>query len=216
MTLSCSLSESRGNRREDLNEILEHLNMYILDLARRKIPRTVIPQEVLDLEIDELVQSTRIKLWMAIQRVHITHLEAYARCIIRTESVNIVRRYKRTGSVSIDEDGDLHEGHIMVAACHGMQDPADEFEQEERLINYTANAVSKLLALPPKQQRAMFYALRERAADVDILVDALRKLGVDIDAMNWPEEKDEIQRIRASLSVARKKLRSLNLKYDLN
>ena len=88
-------------------EILEHVNKYIFSLAWRKIPRYMIHPEELDLEVDELAQQTRIKLWQALQKAHIASPMAYTGVIVFTESANMQRRYRPKHPLPNEDDGSL-------------------------------------------------------------------------------------------------------------
>jgi DNA-directed RNA polymerase specialized sigma24 family protein len=52
----------------DIERMLEDFDGYILRLVGRKVHRIVVRGEMLDMEVDEIVQNTRIKLWQALQR----------------------------------------------------------------------------------------------------------------------------------------------------
>src|SRR5256885_16695694 len=95
---------------DEINMILRRNDDYILTLAREKVPRHIASPEVLDLEIHELAQRSRIKLWRALQKRHITHLKAYIRRIVHSESMDMVRSYKPDLPLPVDEDGELYQG----------------------------------------------------------------------------------------------------------
>lgn len=192
-----------------VDEILEQHDTYIVDLARKKVPRNVVPPEMLRDEIDELVQKVRLKLWLSLQKKCIINLKAYIRSIVYTEVIDMVRQYKLTFPLPLDEDGELYQGNVMVTPSEGLQDPGYGVEQEEMIGDYMTEAVEAVLKLPPRQQHAMICSLKDRIDDVLPLIDALRNHSINIEELNWPEEKDELRRLRASLSIARKKLQSL-------
>ena len=79
-----------------LAEILESVDGFIQSQACSKVPRGVVPPEVLDLERDELAQQTRIKLWKALQVREVKNIKAYINVIIIHEVVNMVRKYRRS------------------------------------------------------------------------------------------------------------------------
>jgi hypothetical protein len=89
-----------------------------------------------------------------------------------------------------------------------MRDPAYEVEQEEYLTNSLTQTVDEVLALPPCQQRAVICSLKDRIDNVLLLIETFGEHQVDIEQVSWPEERDERQKCRASLAVARKKLRT--------
>src|SRR5579884_1981935 len=190
----------------DAEEILERHDEYIMSLARKNIPRNIVPSEDMDLEIDELAQNSRIKLWLALRKQQITYLKAYIRRILQTETVNMVRQRKLTLPLPIDEDGELYQGNLLVTASEEMQDPLDELEREETIAEYITKTIDDVLKLPSHQQFAMICSLKDQLDDLLLLIEGFKDHNVDIEEVNWPEEKEKIQRIRASLSIARKKL----------
>ena len=193
----------------DVDKMLEDYDAYIVGLARKNVPYNVTSPEVLDLDIDELAQNTRIKLWIASQKKRITSIKAYIRCIVRTQSVNMVREHQPVLPLPTDEEGELYHGNLLVTAGKGMQDPLEELEQEETIAEYITKTVDEVLKLPSRQQLSMVCSLKEEVDDLLLIVNAFKDRGVDIETVNCPEEKEEVQRNRASRSVARKKMRSL-------
>lgn len=190
------------------NEELERLDTYISTLARKKVPRNIVPQELIDLEIDELIQNTRIKFWLAHQKTPIQHPEAYIRILIRNEAVNIVRRYRATSQLLLDEDGEIRQG-VPVAAGQEEQDPLQQFLQKEKLSEYMARAVNAVVTLPSCQQRAVICSLKDHMDDIVQLANAFKIHKVDIKGIQWPKEKQKQQSYRASLHIARNKLNVL-------
>lgn len=193
----------------EIDRILEDHDAFIISLARKNIPHIVTSPEVLDLDIDELAQNSRIKLWITSQKYQIINLKAYIRCIVRTQSVNMVREHQSVLPLPTDEEGELYQGNLLVTPSEGMRDPVEELEQEETITECITNTIDEVLKLPPRQQLSMIYSLKEDLDDLLLLVNAFQDRGVDIEMMNCPEEKEDVQRNRASLSVARKKLRAL-------
>jgi DNA-directed RNA polymerase specialized sigma24 family protein len=207
-----SLSAYSNN--SEPGETLEQLDAYIIALARKKIPHNVVHPDVLDLEIDELAQNARIKFWLTSQKQQITNPRAYIRCIVHSESVNMIRQHRPILALPTDEDNELYQGDLLVTTSEGMQDPSDEFEREELVADYIAETVDAILTLPPCQQRAMICSLKDHLDDVLPLVIAFRNHRMDIETVNWPESKSEEQKSKASLSAARKKLLFLKRKYQ--
>ena len=196
---------------DDINELLIQIEPFICVLARKLVPYNVFSSDILEMEIDEIVQNTRIKLWTALQKERITKLNAYAARIVYNESINVARRYRRTTSLTFNEDGEIYigTGHTLLTGSYQEAvDPAREFERQEEIIDSAEQAAKKVLALPPRQRQAMLCALKDRVIDISPLVDTFIKNGLDIEAADWSDRKDEIQRLRASLSVARQRLRA--------
>jgi DNA-directed RNA polymerase specialized sigma24 family protein len=190
----------------DVDELLEQYDTYIGILARQKIPRNVIPLEMLSDEIDELAQRIRIKLWQISQKKQIIYPKAYISCIAYTESVDIVRHYKATLSLLVHKACETHQCNSNMVANEGVQDPSEKLEQEEVRIEWIKRVVEEICKLPPRQQHAILCSLKDQIEDFLPLIEALRNRGVEIEEMDWPNEREEVQRLRASLSIARKKL----------
>ncbi|MBV9258866.1 MAG: sigma-70 family RNA polymerase sigma factor [Ktedonobacteraceae bacterium] len=189
---------------------LEALNEYIKNLAKKHVPHSYIPAELIDLEIDEIAQKTRVKFWMAQQRNSISHPHAYIRVIIMNVVADTVRTYKRMSRLPLDSDGELCQEGISRFVEREMQDPADEIEREEAFIETLMMAVKYVQILPPRQREAVMHALKKYMVDLPPpLTEVLALHGLELESITWPTERDEIQRLRASLSIAQKKLRAL-------
>ncbi len=189
-----------------IDNILSQNDSYILSIAREKIPSHITSPEVLDLEIQELAQRSRIKLWRMLQTKHITHIKAYLRCIVHSESVDMVRRYKSNLPLPINEEGELYQGSVLVAPCDGMQDPLYELEKKETATELIEHTAEILRSLPPCQKQVMLCFLKDQLDDVLTFTTALKKFEINIDTVNWPSNKKEVQKLKASLSPVRKKL----------
>jgi len=105
----------------------------------------------------------------------------------------------------VDEEGELYTGTVIVTPQEGMVDPANEFEQEEAVAELLARTADAVSSLPPRQQQAMISLLAEQVDDVPQLVEAFKKRLVDV-GVGWPVDESERLRLKASLSVARKKV----------
>lgn len=204
MTISIPLDHHSGST---IDELLEQLDTYIVALARQKVPRNVIHPELLQDEIDELAQRVRFKLWLVLKKKQILHIKAYISCIIYTEVVDMVRNHLPTLPLPLDEDGELYQGNLMITASEGLQDPALEIEQAEVIDEYVKDMVEFILVLPPCQQRAMICSLKDQLDTMPSVTELLRNHAMDTGEVDWPEKKDELQSLRTSLSLARKKLR---------
>ena len=185
------------------DELMARLYPYIDAFVRRMARGTKIAD--LDLEIDDLIQVTLIKLWLRLKQRRIENPEAYIKSIVRNELIDMLRQHKPTVSLPVDGEGELYTGTVMVTPQAGMADPADEVEQEETVAALAANIADAVLSLPARQRQAMLSLLAERIDDVPQLVEAFNQRQVDVVAQ-WPEDKLERQRLLASLSVARKKV----------
>src|SRR5579859_7378955 len=179
-----------------VEQILEQLNWYILDQARKRIPRDLFLSGELDLEIDELAQCARIKLWQALQKGHVLNPGGYARRVVQTESVDIQRRYKEVYYLSLLENCEAFHDREMP-------DPYETIEQEETLHMYIECIIEAILDLPPCQQQAMLHTLKKQYDDAFPVIMALKEQGIDIEALYWSDEEGETQKRRASLSISR-------------
>jgi DNA-directed RNA polymerase specialized sigma24 family protein len=191
----------------EIDEILRQHEDYILALARDKVPRHFVSPELLDLEIQELAQRSRIKLWRTLQKNRITYIKAYIRCIVHSASMDMVRGYKPDLPLPLDEEGEIYQGNVLVTPSEGMQDPLYELEQKERVSEYIMQVVDVLRSLPPCQRRVMICSLKEQLDDVLTLAQVFKNFEIIIEDVEWPSKKKEVQNLRASLAVARKKLR---------
>jgi DNA-directed RNA polymerase specialized sigma24 family protein len=190
----------------DINETLEKFDPYIIALARKKAPRSVAQPELFGDVVDELAQRTRIKLWQATQRQHIENPRPYIRCIIRTESIDMMRSYKHVLPLPTDEDGELYQGNLLVSPSEGMDDPACELEQKEAATDLIEAVADTLRELPPRQHFAMTCYLLERVCDIRQFTRVLKKCEVNIETAQWPYDKAEAHRLKASVAISRRKL----------
>lgn len=209
MAKSFMTDTGAGNGEDNVDALLEKYDGYIVTLARKQVPRTMVHPEILGDLVDELAQEARIKFWQTTQKKHLTNPRPYIKCIVRSESIDMIRRYKHMLPLPVDEDGELRQGNLMVTPGEGMQDPADEFEREEVAAECLTEAVKVIVTrLPAQQQRAMICWLKDSIDDLRKLKDAFQRHNVDIDLVNWPEAKKERHNLYSSLSVAWKKLRT--------
>ena len=193
---------------------VEHLlaehDQYIVTLARKKAPCRTMHADSLQDDIEDLAQKIRIKLWHISERQRIIATRIYISCIATTISIDIAREQKQKPVVPLlmSEDGELYQGNLVFTISQEAQDPADVLEQEERFSECVERMVEGVLALPPCQQRALLCSLKKWKDDFLPFFEALKEQGVDIEAMNWPEDKEEQQSLRTSLAIARKKMRA--------
>jgi hypothetical protein len=191
---------------DNVDSILAQLDGFIVAVACNTVPRNAILPELLEDEIDELAQTIRIKLWRTLRSRHIMSPKSYIRAIARSESIRAIYRLRASVPLPLDQEGELYQGQVLTTPSEGMQDPADEIEQKETTADIIADAVSAVVSLPPLQQQAMICALKDQIEDVLTLIVAFRRYEVDIEKIQWPENKADTHRLKASLSIARKKL----------
>ena len=202
---------------EEIKEVLSEIDSYIVMLARKYAPYTNLHPNMRYLEIDEIAQRVRIKLWRSLQKRQILNLRAYVRKIAHSEVVDTIRRSRPFIPLNFDEDGELYHGDsVMFCGDSSIQDPALAVEEKEMLYTHIKQAIENTVALPHRQRQAMEQALKEEIADIlPIIEDALSQLPSDIatelDALfeyAEPLNADEQQLLRASLSVVRRKFRA--------
>lgn len=191
----------------DLNELLEQLDPHVDLLARKKVPRNVVSFDLLYDEIEELKQSIRIKLWKQSQKQQIVNPIAYTNSIARTEAVDRVRKQKLTLPLPESEDGAVQLMNQAGVQSEELQDPAERLLREEAEAKRMTTLIKTIQALPPVQQHALLYTLKERIDDVLPLVDALKNVGIDVEMASQPDDRN-MASFRTSLSIARKKLRA--------
>jgi RNA polymerase sigma factor (sigma-70 family) len=182
-------------------ELLTQLYPHVTALAKQVVPGAKIAD--LDLDSDDLVQSTLIKLWLMSNHKPIENPGAYLKTIIRRQAIDMVRQRKPTVSLSMDEEGELSQVDVLLPSGEDVGDPALEYERKE-LLEEVLDAV---VQLPPMQMRAMIAALKDEVGDGFPLAEEFAKRGIDIQPIGWPEDRFERQRLLSSLSVARRKLR---------
>lgn len=189
--------------------ILESMDQYIRDLTYRNIPRNSVPEAMLDLEVAEFAQNVRIKLWQALQREDITNLKAYIRRIVRTQAVDIARKYKHFCSLPSGEYCDLQQDTIMVTPGDETKDPAVVLEELETVTNRAVEILDRVLALPLHQRQPVLYLFYDQAVDLLPLMRIFLDRGLEItDTAPPPQDNNVLKSYRSSLSIARKKLRN--------
>jgi RNA polymerase sigma factor (sigma-70 family) len=203
---------SSNNNINEINEILERTNNYIVRLARQNLPRATSSKETLEMDIDDLAQDIRIKLWHALERIQIIRLHAYIRSIAQTGAIDKIRRYRATAPLPLDDDGELYQGEIISQQKEGFADPAMQWEEKEDLIEKTVQVAQMIQSLPPRQQYASLCAIKESIDYLPpIIIDIFLLHGLDIQQAKWSDDKQEVQRLHASLAIARKKLGQFKL-----
>jgi DNA-directed RNA polymerase specialized sigma24 family protein len=196
---------------DDDFELSPEHDEYIRMLVQKNFPRYLFSEDEVDLEIDELIQVMRIRFWMASRKYCIRNYKAFIGLMVRRGIIDITRRHRNL-SLFLDEFGEPRQGIILMAAEEGMRDPAYEYEQKEHMIEQTEHITRIaliILTLPPVQRRAIIYLLKDISDEVWPLVKVLKAHNIDIEAMDWPEDKIDVSKVRASLYYARKKLRNL-------
>jgi DNA-directed RNA polymerase specialized sigma24 family protein len=191
------------------NEFLAEYDSYIQAEARKAFPSRLFPKDMFELEVTELAQIIRIKLWKAYQKRTINNPRAYIRMIAYTSAVDMVRHHQPTISLFTEMNGEPGRCDFELAQNERLRDPAFEIELGEIDRSLLTKLVEAILALPHRQRHAVLYSLKEHHDEVQSLINALKDKGIDIATINWPREKYEVYLLKASLSIARKKLQWL-------
>lgn len=190
-----------------VSAFLEEYDVYIRALVQTQFPFSIFAADVVNLEIDEMVQRIRIKLWVILQNSSISYPKPYIRQTVRTMTIDQTRKRGHV-SLPIHDDGELSGGIPLITPSRGMCDPAYEADSQEvdpDMLRCIATTVEKL---PLRQQYALMCHLKDHIDDALVLVDALQNLKVDLETVCWPEDEDEKKSLRVSLSIARKKIQS--------
>jgi DNA-directed RNA polymerase specialized sigma24 family protein len=191
--------------------LLTEYDLYIRKQARRYMQNAarLAHPDVLDMEVDELAQKIRIKIWRAGQKQHISNPKAYISRIAHNEFISMVRQHRPISQLPLDEEGELYQGDVVSTFSQEGQDPADEVEQADSNRYYLHKTVDAIVTLPQQQQRAMLYALKEKLDDMYTFKRACRAYNIDVEALHAPRSVGELQAMRSSTTIARKKLRLL-------
>jgi len=191
---------------DDINEFLERCDRFIVALAREKVPRNILAPEMWNMEIDELAQNVRIKLWLAAREKTIDTPKAYIRQIILHEVVNLVRQYKLFLQLPLNEDGELILGTLLVTLSREFDDPMRIVEQKEALDELLKKLIDAVLTLPPRQKHVEICSLKEKVDDVIHLLEAFRDREVEVGSVQWPADEADRVRLKASKSPAQRKV----------
>jgi DNA-directed RNA polymerase specialized sigma24 family protein len=190
----------------DVDEILRQYDRYIVALARKELPHIAMHTDVLEDDIDEIAQMARIKLSSALRKGPIGNLNAYVKKIVRSQRIDLLRKYKYTLPIIIDEEGEIQQGKVLFLYNRDSSDPAQELEQQQQFTHIVEKMVEEVLKLPRKQQYAFICLLKDHASETLPLLCALVQHGIDVESAQWSKKPGERQSQRSSLSMARKKL----------
>ena len=211
------LGVSPEDQDPDPEETLARHNSYIVALVGQMARQSsnLAHPAVFDLEVAEIVQRVRIKFWKALAVNHIEHHRAYIRRIVQNEFNDLSRKRKAPLPLIFDDEGELYMGDTRVVESVGMADPADEFEESERLEELMDSALAAVAKLSPRQQRAMICELHEKIDASLQLIQAMRKYQIEMETLDWPADEADKKLLKASLSPARHKLAE-SLSFDID
>ena len=195
---------------EDIDVALEQYREWISRAVYRFISHRILPGEEIAEEIDDLIQVTLIAFWLRLvsENEQIVSPQAYITVMVRSRCIDLVRRQKkqkRVQRLSFGDDGEPYQDDVLARSSNGEQDPSLEYDYKESLVSL----VNDILQLPPCQQRAMICLLKDEVQDMPLLCEIFWEHGRDLHAVNWPQDAVELQRLRSSLTIARRKLRAL-------
>ena len=203
-----NVSATTNDTTSDLTALLEQLDPYIVmqgEAFGRTHPHFAHPS-ILDLEITEVIQRVRIKLWEKLQEQHpITYYKTYIKTMIHHAFIDEMRKRKRFLPLLLDEYGEI-EGTLVAMYSDYTLDPASAFEQyveADELINTVVEAIAHL---PERQKFAIICQLRERVDDLIQLDSTLQAHEVNMNTIVWPSKLAEKQLLKASIPPARKKI----------
>ena len=198
------ITQSVGN---DIAKCLEEFDAYIIKQGEAfgRMYSYIAHPEVLDLEVKEIIQHVRIKLWEKLQQEHtINHHKSYIKTMIRNAFIDASRRQKKfAASLIIDEYGEI-EGRVLITQSDYLIDPASIVEQRIETDALVNNVVEAITHLPNRQQWAMVCFLREEVDDVSRLDSVFKRYKLNTAMMMWPCKIAEKQLLKASIPPARK------------
>jgi DNA-directed RNA polymerase specialized sigma24 family protein len=192
----------------------EAFQHYITSSVNRHLLRTsldLIPSGERSFVIEDVSQNSWLKLLTTKKssEVEMTSPKGYVASVVRSESIDEIRRRKRKSAIPLplDQDGEVLQSRALLAVHEGMRDPADEYELKE----FVTEIVDEILQLPSKQKYVMICVLKDEIGHTFCLTEIFQEHGIDIEAIHWPREAKELQQLRSLLSVARRTLRK---KFD--
>ena len=194
-----------------INSLLTHYDAYIYALAQKSIPHQFARRasdDEFNMEVDELVQRSRIKLWQALQKRQVAFPKAYIRNIVSSECVDLARQHKSYMPLPVDDDGELYQGNILLTVGEDVSDPENILVQKESHAERLKELINIVLyRLTRRQKQAFLYGLREKIDDVDALNETLAEHELRLeDDICMPASRAERRSLQASCSQARRKI----------
>lgn len=212
MTLFDSEDLLRHESDLEFDVLVKPLIPYINALARKSVIRIFGYVDLWEHDVDDIVQQTLIQLWLAYRRTSIGNIRAYARRIVHHETINVLRRRRPDIVLRLQrgDDGEVYlDNQLYAQSQDEASDPQRVVEQQEQRCELMTGVGEAVSDLPAHQRDAMICELREKIDEgLQFIEAALQKRGVDSNK-DWPEGKREKQRLQASLSPARRKLKEM-------
>ncbi len=193
----------------DENAIIQEYDGYIRNLAYHYIPRQMIRADILDLEIDELIQTVRVKFWEALSRREIKNYKAYLRRMMHNEAVNYRRKARFHQVLDTDEEGEPYYGDLLLSQNEGTLDPLEILIEKETISEYIQQAVDAVMAFPPLQRKAILCVFKDRVDYLHELREALHTNHIDFKQLDWSGRQAALHSMKVSASLAKKKLKAL-------
>jgi len=119
----------------DVDEILREYDAYIIALARKELPHIVMHTELLEDDIDEIAQMTRVKLNAALRKGPINNLAAYIRSIVRSQRIDFLRKHKYSLPLILDAEGEIQQGKVLFPGAPRFNEFVVESKEEPYAIN---------------------------------------------------------------------------------
>ncbi len=193
----------------NIAQCLEEYDSYIVKQGEAfgHMYACIAHPDVLDLEVTEIIQRVRIKLWETLKKQNtITHYKSYIQRMVRNAFIDATRRQKKFSMpLVLDEYGEI-EGYVLTFQSEYVADPASIIERRieaDALVNTVVEAITYL---PERQQHAMVCFLRERVDDLNQLDTTFEAYKLNVDVMRWPSKATEKQLLKASIPPARKSI----------
>ncbi len=190
--------------RSDPTAILEHYDAYINHLAQKHFPyKQVSP----DLDWQDLAQNVKLKLFLALTKQEIIKPKAYIYTTLYHEIITMTRQ--RCAIQSLDS---TPEAFQEPETRPGMTDPALTVEHAETIIVMLSELDKELDRLPNRQRQALLCSLKDEF-QTPLLKQTLPGQQAVIEKIQWPEDRRDRHCLKAAITVLRKKLSNLHIKW---
>jgi hypothetical protein len=174
-------------------ELVRQLDSYIIMRVTQKMQRNAkfMYTATFDLDVDEVIQQVRVKLWNAAQKQEIRNLKVHTACLISTTIVDLFRSHKRITSLPLYDEGEPYVGNLLIDLGQGLDDPSYEVDQEASIKELLGRVRHERVKFPPSQRFALLCALNER---IDDPVLRQHLFGNQLATFTWLENPIERQR----------------------
>lgn len=198
----------------EINTLLEQYDTYIIALSYKKVSSRSAAFHSLMCDGDELAQRVRLKLWHALEKRQILNYRTYIRQVVQNEFIDMIRGRKWTYPLPLDKEGELPtDGTLNPFLLSSEKEPSTIIIQKEMFTEHLTKIAQAIIALPPQQKKVMMCLLRDEVDDLHQLCTVFRKQTLSLEKVEWPIERQERRRLKASLSQARQKLHTLKEEF---